>query len=125
MMANKCGNFVEYKEVPLNEVKIEVQSFKIPRSKGRLHVAKNTLGRKKCIITIKNGDSTCLARAIVTAVGHATSNKWSKSQIKNGFNDSRKLQKEEALKLHEEACVEVNDFGSTLEDVEKFSQHLG
>ena len=38
MIADKCGNFVEYKEVPLNEVKIEVQSFKIPRGKGRLHV---------------------------------------------------------------------------------------
>ena len=30
MMANKIGNFVEYKSTPLNEVKIEVQSFKLP-----------------------------------------------------------------------------------------------
>ena len=30
MIADKCGNFVEYKEVPLDGVKIEVQSFKIP-----------------------------------------------------------------------------------------------
>ena len=81
MMANKCGNFVEYKEVPLNEVKIEVQSFKIPRGKGRLHVAKNTLGRKKCIITIKNGDSTCLARAITTSLANNNKQKWSRMTL--------------------------------------------
>ena len=46
-------------------------------------------------------------------------------KLKNGFNKSRKLQKDEALKLHEEAGVEVNDFGSTLEDVKKFANHLG
>ena len=106
-------------------VKIEVQSFKIPRGKGRLHVAKNTVARKNCIITIKNDDSTCLARAIVTAVANINKTKWSKTQIKNGFNKSRKLQKDEALKLHEEAGVEVNEFGSTLEDVKKFGNHLG
>ena len=78
-MANKCGNFVEYKGVPLNEVKIEVQSFKIPRGKGRLHVAKNTVARKKCIITIKNDDSTCLARSIVTAMANIDKTKWTKS----------------------------------------------
>ena len=43
----------------------------------------------------------------------------------NGFNKSRKLQKDEAMKLHEEAGVEVNDFGSTLEDVKKFAEYLG
>ena len=125
MMANKIGQFVEYKEVPLSEVKIEVQSFKIPRGRGRLHVAKNTVVRKKCIITIKNNDSTCLARSIVTAVANLNKTKWTKTQIHNGFNSSRKLQKEEALKLHEEAGVEVNEFGSTLEDVKKFAHHLG
>ena len=125
MMANKIGQFVEYKEVPLSEVKIEVQSFKIPRGRGRLHVAKNTIARKNCIITIKNDDSICLARAIVTATANINKTKWSKSQIKNGFNDSRKLQKAEALKLHEESGVDVNNFGSTLEDVKKFAAYLG
>ena len=44
MMANKISQFVEYKEIPLSDVKIEVHSIKIPRGKGRLHVAKNTCG---------------------------------------------------------------------------------
>ena len=125
MMALKCGNFVEYKTVPLNEVKIVVQSFKVPRGKERLTTVKTNLPSKRCVISIKNDDTTCLARAIVTAMANVNKDKWTKSQLKNGFNDSRKLQKEEALKLHEEAGVDVNNFGSTLEDVDKFSRHLG
>ena len=74
-MSNKISQFVEYKEVPISDIKIEVHSFRIPRGKGRLHVAKNTLSRKKCIITIKNDDSTCLARAIVTTVANVNKTK--------------------------------------------------
>ena len=125
MMAFKCGNFVEYKSVPLNEVKIEVQSFKIPRGKGRLTTVKTNLPSKRCVISIKNDDTTCLARAIVTATANINKDMWSKNQLQNGFNGSRKLQKDEATKLHEEAGVEVNEFGSTIEDVEKFAKHLG
>ena len=119
-----CIQFIEYKGVPMNEVKIEVQSFKIPRGNGRLHVTKNNVARKTCIITIKNDDTTCLARAIVTAIANINKTKWTKSQVYNGFNKSRKLQKDEALKLHEEANVEINNFGSTLEDVKTFAEHL-
>ena len=46
-------------------------------------------------------------------------------QLCGGFNKSRKLQKVEAMKLHMEAGVEINDFGSTLEDVNTFANHLG
>jgi hypothetical protein len=35
------------------------------------------------------------------------------------------LQETEALKLHEEAGVNINEFGNTLEDVNKFAKHLG
>ena len=124
VMAENGSQFLEYKEVPLNELTITVQSFKVPRGKGRLHVARNTVARKKCIITIKNDDSTCLARAIVTAMANTNKTKWSPAQLQ-AFRKSRKLQTDEALKLHDEAAVEVNDFGSTLEDVKKFSEHLG
>ena len=48
-----------------------------------------------------------------------------KSQIKNGFNDSRPLQKTEALKLHEDAGVPISDHGCTLQDVDTFARHLG
>ena len=39
----------------------------------------------------------CLARAIVTAHANLNKDKFTKSQIKNGFNDSRKLQGVEAV----------------------------
>ena len=48
-----------------------------------------------------------------------------KNATKNGFNSSRKLQRDEAMKLHEEANVEINDYGNDLSDVEKFAKHLG
>ena len=117
--------YVEYKTVPLNEVLVEVQSTKIPRGSGRLTITKDNSGRKRCIITVKNSDTMCLARAIVTAHANINKNKWTKSQLKNGFNDSRVLQGTEALKLHEEAGVDITGYGNTLEDVDKFAKHLG
>ena len=123
-LINELVNFVEYKEVPLSEVKIEIQSIKIPRGMGRLRVMKSNLNQKKSVITIKNDDSICLARAIVTAVANINKTHWTKTQLKDGFNRSRQLQKMEAEKLHEEAGVEINEFGSTLEDVIKFANHL-
>ena len=117
--------YVEYKAVPLDEVTIEIQSTKIPRGTGRsIKITSDNSGRKRCIITIKNSDTMCLARAIVTAHANINKMKWTASQLKNGFNDSRKLQGTEASKLHEEAGVPVTDYGNTLEHVEKFA-HLG
>ena len=117
--------FVEYKSVPLNELLVEVQSTKIPRGTGRLKIDKNNIANKKSIICIKNTDTLCLARAIVVAHANINKSKWTKSQIKNGFNGSRKLQEDEARKLHEEAGVEINEFGNDLEDVNVFAKHLG
>ena len=117
--------FVEYKSVPLNELLVEVQSTKIPRGTGRLRIDKNNITNKKSIICIKNTDTICLARSIVTANANISKSKWTKSQLSDGFNKSRKLQEKEALKLHEEAGVGINDFGNTLEDVDTFAKHLG
>ena len=118
--------YVEYKEVQLNEVTVEVQSTKIPRGKGRhIKITKDNTGRKRCIITVKNTGTTCLARAIVTAHANLNKDKWTKSQISNGFNKSRVLQETEALKLHEDAGVPISDHGNTLEDVNTFANHLG
>ena len=67
----------------------------------------------------------CLAPAIVTAHANINKDNFTKSQIKNGFNGSRKLQETKAIKLHEDAGVPIPEYGSTLEDVGKFAQHLG
>ena len=86
---------------------------------------KDTVSRKNCIITVKNDDTICLARAIVTVYANLEHEGWSKTQLQDGFNKSRKLQKKQALKLHEEAQVEINDYGNDLSDIETFVKHLG
>ena len=118
-------NIMEYRGIPLETSKIIVQSVKIPAGKGRLYLTRDTISRKCCIITVKNDDTTCLARSIVTAMANMHPEKWTKTQLHDGFNKSRKLQKEQAMKLHEEANVEINDYGDDLSDTEKFAKHIG
>ena len=117
-------NILEYRAIPIENCKIVVQSVKIPAGKGRLYLTKDTISRKNCIITIKNNDNICLSRSIVTALANLHPEKWTKAQLKNGFNASRKLQKDEAMKLHKEANVEINEYGNDLADVETFAEHL-
>ena len=114
----------EYKSAPLSELELNVQSSKIPRGRGRLQPTKTNLAKKNSLILIKNKDPICLARAIVTALANINRGKWTKSQLKNGFNASQKHQATEARKLHTEAGVYPNEFGSTLEDVDIFARHL-
>ena len=132
---NKVGDFklgdleqviqiLEYRDIPLENCKIVVQSVKIPAGKGRLYLTKDTVSRKNCIITVKNDDTICLARVIVTAHANLKPERWSNTQLKNGFNSSRKLQRLQAMKLHEEANVEINDYGNDLSDIETFAKHL-
>ena len=118
-------NILEYRAIPIEKCKIVVQSVKVPTGKGRLYLTKDTVSRKGCIITVKNDDIICLARAVVTSLANLHSERWSKTQLKNGFNNSRKLQRDQAMKLHEEANVEINDYGNDLSDIEKFAKHLG
>ena len=118
-------NILEYRAIPIENCKIVVQSVKIPAGKGRMHLMKDTVSRKNCIITVKNDDTTCLARSIVTAMANLHPEKWTKTQLRNGFNSSRKLQRDQAMKLHKEAYVEIHDYGNDLSDVETFAKHLG
>ena len=116
---------LEYRDIPQENCKIVVQSVKIRAGKGRLYLTKDTVSRKNCLITVKNDDTICLARAIVTAYANLKPEGWSKTQLHDGFNKSRKLQKKQALRLHEEAPVEINDYGNDLSDIETFAEHLG
>ena len=117
-------NIFEYRAIPIEKCKIVVQSVKIPTGKGRLYLTKDTVSRKDCIITVKNDDTICLARAIVTAHANLRPERWSNTQLKNGFNSSRKLQRLQAMKLHKDAHVEINDYGNDLSDIETFAKHL-
>ena len=117
---------LEYRDIPLENCKIVLQSVKIPAGKGRSYLTKDTVSRKNCIITVKKDDTTCFARAIVTAYANLKHERWSKTQLKNGFNGSRKSQRVQAImKLHEEANVEINDYRNDMSDVETFAKHIG
>ena len=127
---------LEYQDIPLENCKIVLQSVKVPAGEGRLYLTKDTISRKNCIVMVKNDDTICLARAIVMAYANLKPEGWSKTQLQDGFNKSRELQKKQALKLHEEAeveikdygkeaKVEINDYGNDLSDIETFAKHLG
>ena len=118
-------NILEYRAILIEKCKIVVQSVKIPTGKGRLYLSNDTVSRKRALVMIKNNDITCLARSIVTAMANSHPEKWTKTQLQDGFNKSRNLQKKQALKLHEEAQVEINDYGNNLSDIETFAKHLG
>ena len=62
--------------------KIVIQSVKMPAGKGRLYLTKDTISRTGCIITVKNDDTICLARSIVTAHANLKPERWSKTQLK-------------------------------------------
>ena len=115
---------LEYRDIPLENCKVVVQSVKIPTGKGRLYLTKDTVSRKNCVITVKNDDTICLARAVVTACANLKPERWSNTHLKNGFNKSRKLQRLQAMKLHEEANVEISDYGNDLSDAENFAKHM-
>ena len=115
---------LEYRAINLEKCNIIVQSVKIPTGKGRLLLTKDNISRKNCIITFKNDDTICLARAVTTAYANLHPEKWSTTQLKNGYNASRLLQKNEAMKLHKEANVEINDYGNDLDDVKTFAKYL-
>ena len=116
---------LEYRNIPLEKCKIVIQSTEIPTGKGRLYLTKDTISRKSCIIAVKHDNTICLARAVVTAYANLHSEKWPKTQLQDGFNGSRMLQKKQALKLHEGAQVEINDYGNNLSEIKTFAEHLG
>ena len=74
-------NILEYRAIPIEKCKIVVQSVKIPTGKGRLYLSNDTISRKRSIVTVKNNDTTCLARSIVMAMANSHPEKWTKTQL--------------------------------------------
>ena len=63
-------NILEYRAIPLEKCKIIIQSIKIPTGKGRLYLTNDTISRKRSIVMVKNNDTTCLVRSIVTGMAN-------------------------------------------------------
>ena len=118
------ARWAEYRDVPIEELEIEVISFRLPRGTGRLRATKDNLARKKSVICVKNSDMMCAARAVVTAVSVLNKDRWTSGELQS-FRKSRKLQEVEALKLHQETGVPVRDEGNDFCDLKRFAEHLG
>jgi len=103
-----------------NSFTIDVVALKAPVGSGRfgkvLNYSKHTK-IKKSIITIKNKDQLCCARAIVTGKALADKHvKYSK------LRDGRKIQKQHALALHKKANIQPGPCG--LEEIARFQSVL-
>ena len=107
----------------MEELEIDVQSFLILKGKGRLKATKDNLSRKKSMICIKNTDTMCAVRAIVTAVSVLNKDRWTSAELQS-FRKSKKVQEREALKHHQDSGVPVKDEGNDFADLKKFAQHL-
>lgn len=79
-------SILECSDILLENCKIIVQSVKILSGSGRLYLSKHTIARQKCIISIKNDDTICLVRSIITAFANLKLKNWTKTQIQDGFN---------------------------------------
>ena len=75
-------SILEYRAIPIEKCEIVVQSVKIPAGKGRLYLTKDSVSRKNFIIMVKNDDTICLARSVVTSLANLHSERWSKTQLK-------------------------------------------
>ena len=69
-------NILEYRAILIEKCKFVIQTIKIPTGKRRLYPMKDTISRKNCIITVKNDDTICLVRAIVTAHANLKPERW-------------------------------------------------
>ncbi|CAG2200579.1 unnamed protein product [Mytilus edulis] len=110
-------------ELNLEEVIFEVTIIPNKRGKGKALKILDVIN-KRSIIQIKNDDTICLSRAIVTSLA---SNKllenFTNSQLKH-IKEGRPLQKRVAEDLHEQSGVEIKEEGNNLDDLKAFENYL-
>ena len=88
------------------------------RSKRTVLNIKEYLHKKGSVVTIKNNDNLCLARALVTAIA-----KIEKApNYRNMIRSDNKIQEKEATKLHDAANVPLGPCG--IPEVEMFQKYL-
>ena len=103
-------------------VTVDIIHVEAPRGSGRskrtvLNI-KEYLHKKGSVVTIKNNDNLCLARALVTAIA-----KIEKApNYRNMIRSDNKIQEKEATKLHDAANVPLGPCG--IPEVEMFQKYL-
>ena len=103
-------------------VTIDIIHVEAPQGSGRskrdvLNI-KDFLHKKKSVITIRNNDNLCLARALVVAIAKIEKD----PNYKNMLNPKRRTQEKKARELHEAANVPLGPCG--LPEVEQFQKYL-
>lgn len=107
-------------ELNLEEVIFEVSIIPNKKGKGKGLKILDEIN-KRSIIRIKNNDTICLARAIVTAIIERYDLTDSqKKYVKQG----RSLQKSLATDLHENSNVNIKEEGNDLDDLKIFENYL-
>ena len=88
------------------------------RSKRTILDIREYLHKKRSIVTIKNNDNLCLARALVTAIAKIEKAPNYRNMIRTG----NKIQEKEAKKLHAAANVPLGPCG--IPEVKMFQKYL-
>ena len=105
-------------------VTVDILHVEAPQGSGRSRLKRDILDireylhKKKSIITIKNNDNLCLARALVVAVAKIEN----PPNYKNLIRSDRKMQEKEAKKLHAAANVPLGPCG--IPEVKMFQKYL-
>ena len=110
-----------------SSIKINVGTIEIPKGGKRLRITRtsgenNSLFRKRSMITIKNKDNLCMARALVVCqakVNNVPKQDWKSITDSRGYH-----QKEAAEELCQYAGVPA-DRMSSLNDIPKFEEAMG
>ena len=105
-------------------VTVDILHVEAPQGSGRSRLKRDILDireylhKKKSIVTIKNKDNLCLARALVVAVAKIEN----APNYKNLIRSDRRMQEKEAKKLHAAANVPLGSCG--IPEVKMFQKYL-
>ena len=105
-------------------VTVDILHVEAPQGSGRSRLKRDILDireylhKKKSIVTIKNNDNLCLARALVVAVAKIEN----APNYKNLIRSDRRMQEKEAKKLHAAANVPLGSCG--IPEVKMFQKYL-
>ena len=105
-------------------VTVDIIHVEAPQGSGKSRCKRGILDireylhKKKSIVTIKNNDNLCLARALVTAIAKIEN----APNYKNLIRSDRRIQEKEAKKLHAAANVPLGPCG--IPEVKMFQKYL-
>ncbi|XP_024942379.1 uncharacterized protein LOC112494582, partial [Cephus cinctus] len=106
---------------------IESCIVEVPRGTGRVQLAHEFV-KKHSILAIINTDNLCLPRSLAVAMVYAERGEVRSGELHERWNAVRrqrgKFQKQLALELVANACVDIPPDGCGIREIDKFQRHL-